>query len=410
LRGGATVVVADGFGGRLALVDPERPAVVALRTIPGHNIRGLAASPDGRFLVVAHQGLERSAPTTLDDVHFGALMRNELLVLPVEDVLRTGTDQELLKHCRVADLDGFGNGAGDPAGLAFDRDGGVAVALAGVGEVGLSGSPTGQLRRVGVGRRPSAVAPSPDGKAVFVADTADDAVWVIDLSAGRHRRSISLGPRPEPDAVERGERLFHDAKLAHDRWLSCQSCHTDGQTNGLLADTLGDGSYGAPKLVLPLLGVAATGPWAWDGSVDRLEVQVRKSIETTMQGTPPTDAQVSDLSAYLRSLGPPRVFDAAVEGASEERGREAFRARKCDACHASPAYTTSGRYDVGLTDEVGNRKFNPPSLRGVGARAPLFHDGSAETLEDVLLRFRHPKGAAMTPGEAADLIAFLKSL
>ena len=59
---------------------------------------------------------------------------------------------------------------------------------------------------------------------------------------------------------------------------------------------------------------------------------------------------------------------------------------------------------------MGNRKFNPPSLRGVGAREPLFHDGSAETLGDVLLRFKHPKGAAMSAGEAADLIAFLKTL
>ena len=97
--------------------------------------------------------------------------------------------------------------------------------------------------------------------------------------------TISLGPRPEPTAADRGERLFYSAKLSHDGWMSCHSCHTDGHTNSLLSDTLGDGSYGAPKRVPSLLGVAATGPWTWTGSIARLEDQVRKSIATTMHGT-----------------------------------------------------------------------------------------------------------------------------
>ena len=87
--------------------------------------------------------------------------------------------------------------------------------------------------------------------------------------------------------------------------MSCQSCHTDGHTNSLLSDTLGDGSYGAPKRVPSLLGVAATGPWTWTGSIPRLEDQIRKSIVTTMHGTKPTDEQVADLAAYLSSLAPP---------------------------------------------------------------------------------------------------------
>ena len=48
-------------------------------------------------------------------------------------------------------------------------------------------------------------------------------------------------------AADRGERLFFDGRLSHDGWLSCQSCHTDGHTNNALADTLGDGSFGAAK-------------------------------------------------------------------------------------------------------------------------------------------------------------------
>ena len=59
------------------------------------------------------------------------------------------------------------------------------------------------------------------------------------------------------------------AKLAHDGWFSCHSCHTDGHTNSRLNDSLGDGSFGAPKRVLSLLGVNDTAPWAWNGGIQQ---------------------------------------------------------------------------------------------------------------------------------------------
>ncbi|MFO0950966.1 MAG: hypothetical protein U0835_07390 [Isosphaeraceae bacterium] len=62
LEGAKRLVVADAFGGRLAVIEPESGRIDSVRNIPGHNIRGLAATPDGRSLVVAHQVLERTAP------------------------------------------------------------------------------------------------------------------------------------------------------------------------------------------------------------------------------------------------------------------------------------------------------------------------------------------------------------
>ena len=59
----------------------------------------------------------------------------------------------------------------------------------------------------------------------------------------------------------------------------------------------------------------------------------------------------------------------------------------------SPEYTSPERYDIGLTDEVGNREFNPPSLRGVSRRDTLLHDGRAKSLEAVFQKERHPRGA-----------------
>jgi YVTN family beta-propeller protein len=264
-------------------------------------------------------------------------------------------------------------------------------------------------RRVVVGRRPVAVAVAPDGELAYVADALDDTISVVAVATGQRPATIALGPRPELSAADRGERLFSAAKLAHDGWMSCQSCHTDGQTNGLASDTLGDGSFGAPKRVPSLLGVAATGPWTWTGSKPRLEDQVRQSIATTMQGTKVSDAQVADLIAYLGSLAPPKGLREADEAAIA-RGGAVFRSRKCDGCHEPPEYTTPRTYDVGLVDEVGNRAFNPPSLRAVGLRDAFLHDARVHSLPDVFAREHHPRGLVLSPREIDDLVTFLRTL
>ena len=92
------------------------------------------------------------------------------------------------------------------------------------------------------------------------------------------------------------------------------------------------------------------------------------------------------------------------------RGRAVFETRKCASCHVPPEYTSPGRYDVGLIDEVGNHEFNPPSLRGVSRRETLLHDGRAGSLEDVFQKERHPRRLELTSREIADLVAFLKTL
>jgi cytochrome c peroxidase len=86
-------------------------------------------------------------------------------------------------------------------------------------------------------------------------------------------------------------------------------------------------------------------------------------------------------------------------------------ATACASCHEPPTYTTRRRVDVDLVDEVGNRRFNPPSLLGAGHRDAFFHDGRARSLFEVLTRFGHPPGAGhFDVDEVADLVAFLETL
>ncbi|HLJ91954.1 MAG TPA: cytochrome c peroxidase [Gemmataceae bacterium] len=402
------LVVADAFGGQLAVLDIGRGKADSVRTLPAHNLRGLALSHDGKELWVTHQALNSRAGATFDDVHWGNLMTNNLRVLRLTEVLSPQAD--LLPASRVHYLGDVGNAAGDPAGVAVGRDGTVVVALAGVGDVALGKESEAPWRRVTVGRRPTAVVLSSDGRRAFVANQFGDSVSVLDLLNRTVTANVPLGSQPELSASDRGELLFYDARLSHDGWMSCHSCHTDGHTNGLLADTLGDGSLGTPKRVLSLLGARDTAPYAWNGSMANLESQIRKSIVTTLHGAQPSEQQVTDLAAYVRTLPPPTPLARRVDPASVQRGQEVFHNQSCNRCHTPPEYTSKGTYDVGLKDEAGNTRFNPPSLRGISQGGPYFHDNRAATLEEVFTRHRHQLTRELSRHELADLLAFLGSL
>ena len=403
LAGGAKIVVADAFGGRLAVVDAERGVVESVRPVPGHNIRGLALSADGKQLLLTLQLLAEDTPTHADDIRWGNVISNAVRSLALDDVLTP--DADLLRHSRLQPLGAFGRGAADPAGLAV-VGGKSIVALAGTGEVAFGPELRDDWPRLRVGRRPTALATA--AQRVFVADTFGDKITVIDSNKMAKTAEISLGPAPELTPAQRGEMLFFDARLSVEGWMSCHSCHSDGHTNALRSDTLGDGSYGAPKRVPTLLGAGDTAPWVWNGSMARLEDQVRQSIQTTMRGPRPTERQVADLTAYLRTLTPPPR--GKTTGDAVRRGETVFRARGCVRCHAPPTYTTSRTYEVDLEDEMGNKAFNPPSLRGVRHGVAFFHDGRSATLEEVFIRYRHQVPADMPKQDVDDLLAFLRSL
>ena len=71
--------------------------------------------------------------------------------------------------------------------------------------------------------------------------------------------------------------------------------------------------------------------------------------------------------------------------------------------------TDPGRALVtGKWQDVG--KFKGPILRGLAARAPYFHNGSAATLEDAVEFYENRFHIGLTAREKADLVAFLLSL
>lgn len=227
--------------------------------------------------------------------------------------------------------------------------------------------------------------------------------------------AIPLGPISEATPAERGEALFYDRSLSGDHQLSCHSCHASGHTTYQLADTLGDDTTGTPKRIPTLLGTRLTDPWAWNGKIRDLNEQVRKSLETTMHAKSFTQQQVGDIAAFLHTLEPPPPLQPATNDPTDQaqlaRGQALFQTLNCGKCHVAPlTYTSPEAYDVGLSDEEGLTKFNPPSLRGVSQGYTFFHDARAKSLGEVFTVHGHMLDRTLTDAELADLLRFLRSL
>ena len=417
LPGESRLVVADSFGGNLALLDTSKPAtgrlrLLGVRQFPGHNVRGLGLSANGEMLLVAHQMLNELAHTVRNDVHWGLLMSNDLRWLKIESLLKGGSD--LYAGAHMHPLGEAGSATADPSGLAVSRQGVVVVTLGGVREVAIGRENDFSLQRVNVGRRPVAAVIHPDGERAYVANMFDDSVSVVDLDDPGELVRISLGPKVALTQRDRGELLFFDATLSHDSWMSCHSCHTDGHTNGLLNDNFSDASFGAPKRVFSLLGRSDTGPFAWNASARDLASQVRNSIEQTMQADDPArEDHVQQLVSFLKTLKTPPPIDkvrGTYDAVAVERGRAIFEKRQCVKCHAPPIYTTPKIYNVGLKDELDHERFNPPTLRGVGYRSSFFHDSRAKQLSDVFSVHGHQLTEPLEEKDLQDLMHFLRSL
>jgi len=150
---------------------------------------------------------------------------------------------------------------------------------------------------------------------------------------------------------------------------------------------------GAPKRVLSLLGQRRYGAvrLAW---IDAgLEVQVHKSILTTMHGRGASLAAGARSAAFLRSLPPPPAL-ASLAGHARSmapwKGAETiFRDQGCVHCHTPPAYHRPRLMMSAIHDESATALQSAvPAWRDVRG-GPYFHDSRASTLEDVITKYRH---------------------
>ncbi|HRQ64782.1 MAG TPA: PKD domain-containing protein [Xanthomonadaceae bacterium] len=314
-----------------------------------------------------------------------------------------------------------------------------------------------ELTQLPVGRAPRGLAFDPVERRLFVqnflsrtvsvfavGDQLDDGASPVEALGS----FASASWEPLDADVLLGKRVFYnaaDTRMAQDGYFSCAACHLDGRNDGQVWDftQLGEGLRNTTSLI----GNAGMGRGLlhWTGNFDEVQ-DFETPIRNLFGGLGfmddgdyfadgrdhplgPTKAGFSQdldaLAAFLASLdrddrSPFRQPDGSLspEGIA---GRQLFAQLSCHRCHAGEAFTDSPqgyRHDVGtLTAASGGRlgeealALDTPSLRGLFGSAPYLHDGSAESLEAVLLE-RNPGGAhgdtaTLDAEELAELVSFL---
>lgn len=412
------ILVMDAFGRQYAVVDEKTFEVVHEAEVYGHNIAGLATTANETMVFFPHQLLNEIARSERTDITWGGLMSNNIRWLKTERLLSM-QGEDIFRQGKFYPLGTPGNGAGDPSSMAVSSDYRIAVTLAGTNRVTIGRKEDYYFKQVDVGYRPVDCVFSPDESQLIVVNQFSDSLTVVDLDE-LETKHLSLGKLRPPTEKERGEQLFFSAALAHDRWMSCHSCHSNGHSNGQLNDNKSDHTFGTPKRVLSLLGQAETGPYAWGGNMPSIADQVAHSVTSTMAGGGIPPEAVRALTAFVESLPPaPSLIHARQESEMSylnaaqlvTRGQKIFAAQGCAHCHAGKQYTSSNTYDVGIHDEQQMTNFNPPSLSGVSQRENmLFHDGRARSLMDVVSKEKHQLQTSLSDEDAVALIHFLQSL
>ena len=461
------VYVAATGANRIDVVDTELVEVVdtiAMQARP----KGLAISDDGERLYVTHQlsgavsvldlterivrhvietGPESNRaqrivlhPTTHRAYlpHIRSNVSNPHLLFdttlfPVLSVIDLTTNQHLL-HERL-DLSVVDQPVNLPFDVALSADGQRAhIVYLGSGDMSVIELPSRTvLAHLEVGDGPRGIVLAPDERTAYVANSLSDDVSVIDLTTFEEVTRVPTTTSPLSPQLRRGKLLFISSRspaISRDRWMSCESCHFDGEHDGrtwLFPD--------GPRNTTNLRGLAHTHPLHW--SADRDEVQdFEFTIRELQAGTGlladphpalglPNAGQSADLdalTAFIESLQPrPSPFrhrDGTLT-AEAQRGQVIFHRADvgCAACHIPPRFTDLLMHDIGTghgPGELLGPAFDTPSLRGIWHTAPYLHDGRALTLRDVLTTHnphdRHGRTAHLSEAELHDLVAFLISV
>jgi len=125
------------------------------------------------------------------------------------------------------------------------------------------------------------------------------------------------------------------------------------------------------------------------------------------------------LAAYQHSLEAPPPPANSYDVAAAQRGRTVFN-KNCMSCHVGVDGTdNNGGNKLHAPEETGmdgayaartkNKAYRTTPLRALWQHPPYFHDGKAETLDDVVAHYNKVRKLDLGDQEQDDLVEFLKS-
>lgn len=388
-------------------------------------LTGLAISPDGQQLLVASNKMNTDRGTLSgQDLDQDNTVRNivSLIDLGSAEVNAIDIDNSDSSHAV----------AWSPLGDYFfvTLQGNNEIAIFDTLEIEAQAGTGGLLARRGVGLAPQGICLDATTNRFFVKNFMDRSVSVLEAESFFQTGSISLGSQPPVTTVQTeqlaaevltGKQIFYNAsdlRMSAEGYISCATCHLDGGHDGRVWDFTGRGE--GLRNTISLRGRSGIGHGVvhWSGNFDEIQdfehdirgafggagfMNLTPAEFASQHATPISGALKSGqsvdldaLAAYVASLdvdtiprSPHRESDGSLTAAAQA-GEAVFAALSCQTCHAQSNMIDNVRHDVGtLRSTSGSRLGLPldgidtPTLRGIWAGAPYFHDGSAQQLLDV---------------------------
>jgi len=217
---------------------------------------------------------------------------------------------------------------------------------------------------------------------------------------------LDLRDDPRPEEVKVGQRLFNDADFSETRSFSCNNCHIDGLTDGLVWDLLADGNVNT----LAFRNIAGTEPFLWGAQLPTLFDFSREVLK--LVGAEATGEQMEMLTVYMQSVTAPpnpyalpggKLTESARRGEALFHGSVSAGGAACGACHSGPLFTNQtsvGGKTAGMNTDV-------PALIGSYDTAPFGRQGQWRTLDEMVEYAVEFTGAELSESELSDLNAFV---
>jgi cytochrome c peroxidase len=276
---------------------------------------------------------------------------------------------------------------------------------------------------------------------------------------------------PTEARIQLGRLLFYHTGLSANQSTHCGSCHvlSSAFTDGRSVSPGDDVAIGLRNA--PTLANLAWAPYLMaEGGVPSLELQALAPLHAPHEmGTNMMDAvallneddwlRALNKIAYSRDSIDPYTITRAlacfqrtlISGdskfdqaklqlidltAMEKRGQTLFFSKElaCGSCHQEPFFTDYGFYNIGLYNDypdpglerkthakMDSGKFKTPTLRNIALTAPYMHDGTINTLEEVVAHYNSggklhaQKDQRIRPLHLSDedakaLVAFMQTL
>lgn len=279
-------------------------------------------------------------------------------------------------------------------------------------------------------------------------------------------------PADNPYTLEKatlGKMLFFESRLSRDSNLNCASCHNPSFGWQVpFAKAIGAGGKPLNRKSPTTINHAWGKDFFWDGRAPTLEAQARGPIEADVEMDLPLATGVKRLNAIegyralfakafpseglteqtvLKAIATfertivtrETPFDLWLRGdemamsSSAQRGFQLFIGKaNCSLCHSGWNFTDNRFHDIGLNTTDRGRAvvsgkasdtsaMRTPGLREIKERAPYMHNGSIETLEQVVRHYASGgmqraslsplmKPLALTEQDTKDLVAFMLAL